>query len=436
MGNSEQKPTSESPQHQQYGRRWSSTQSQLSWGSSQSVQSVASAQRSWSRASTTLGRCRRQQRGWQGGTRRPVLPPSSLAGAGAVPDASSQVCCLDPLAKTPWPVTLAEALFLPEFPIRSKLHEASFLKVKQLSGSKFGSVYLVRDVATGKCYAMKVLSKAQVVREEAVQQCKDEVTIQAVLGSHPFVVPCTDHWQTRKQLFLVTDYVPHGELRLAWRALGGFSEDLVRVLAAELALVLDFLHCAGVIYRDLKMENVLLDKDGHVQLIDFGLARWLSYCSRAQTVCGTMQFMAPEVLAAQPYSHAADWWSLGIMMYALLVGRYPVEGTGDHVQMKRLVAEANYELPEGFSDPARKVVRKLLCKLPHKRLQSLHQLKWEPFFRELNFDHVLHKKISPKKLLHSQLQNSQKDHSDGSKPAESQESVKVAFAGFSCLIES
>lgn len=423
MGNSQQKPTPESQEQQ--CRRWSSTQSQLSWGSSASVHSVASAQRSWSRASTSLGR-RRQQR-WQ-----PHLPPTGSA----VPAGEPPPACPCPLAKTPWPVTLAEALFLPEFPIRSKLLESNFQKVQQLSGSKFGSVYLVRDAATDKCYAMKVLSKAQVVREEAIQQCKDEVTIQAMLGRHPFVVPCTHHWQTRKQLYIVTEYVPYGELRLAWKALGGFSEDLVRVLIAELALVLDFLHCAGVIYRDLKMENVLLDEDGHVQLIDFGLARWLSYCSRAQTVCGTMQFMAPEVLAAQPYSHAADWWSLGIMMYALLVGRYPVEGTGDHVRMKRLVAEASYDLPESFSDGARKVVRKLLCKMPHKRLQSLHQLKWEPFFRELNFDQVLHKKISPKKLLQLQLENSNKDISDGSMPAESQDSAKVAFAGFSCLIKS
>lgn len=424
MGNSQPKPSSEEYHQPQPCRRWSSAQSQLSWGSSQSVQSVASAQRSWSRASTSLGR-RRQLR-WQ-----PHLPSLGSAVPTGVPAASA-----DPLAKTPWPVTLAEALFLPEFPVRSKLHEANFQKVKHLSGSKFGSVYLVREAATGKCYAMKVLSKAQVVREEAIQQCKDEVTIQAVLGRHPFVVPCTHHWQTRKQLFIVTEYVPHGELRLAWRALGGFSEDLVRVLIAELALVLDFLHCAGVIYRDLKMENVLLDEDGHIQLIDFGLARWLSYCARAQTVCGTMQFMAPEVLAAQPYSHAADWWSLGIMMYALLVGRYPVEGTGDHVQMKQLVANANYDLPEGFSDNARKLCRKLLCKLPHKRLQSLHQLKWEPFFRELNFDDVLHKKISPKTLLQVQLEKSGRSTPGIGVLAESQDSTKVAFAGFSCLVKS
>lgn len=199
-------------------------------------------------------------------------------------------------SKTPWPVSLAESLFLPEFPIRSRMHEHAFQKLRQLSASGFGSVHLVRETATGKCYAMKVLSKSHVVREQAIQQCKDEVTIQAALGRHPFVVPCTHHWQTRKQLFIVTEYVPHGELRLAWKALGGFPEDLVRVIIAELALILDFLHCAGVIYRDLKMENVLLDDDGHVQLIDFGLARWLSYCGKAHTVCGTIQFMGEEIL--------------------------------------------------------------------------------------------------------------------------------------------
>lgn len=359
-------------------RRWSSTQSQLSWASQQSVQSVASAQRPWSRA-CTLGRRR-----WQ-----PSRDPWADWGS----------------SKTPWPLTLAESLFLPEFPVRSRVQEASFQKVKLLSAGGFGSVHLVREKETGKCYAMKVLSKAQIVKEQAIQQCKDEVTIQAVLGRHPFVVPCTHHWQTRKQLFIVTEYVPHGELRLAWKALGGFSEKFVRLLIAELALVLDFLHCAGVIYRDLKMENVLLDED------------------------------APEVLGAQPYCHAADWWSLGIMMYTLLVGRYPVEPCRDHVQMKQLVAETSYELPKGFSDPARKVVRKLLCKLPQKRLQSLHQLKWEPFFREVNFDDVLHKRISPKKILESE-QNSRKMGLTQKGPDESQEGPIQAFAGFSCIVES
>ncbi|XP_049520751.1 ribosomal protein S6 kinase-related protein-like [Dermacentor silvarum] len=218
MGNSQQKPSSES-QEQQQRRRWSSTQSQLSWGSSQSVQSVASAQRSWSRASTSLGR-RRQLR-WQ-----PHLPPL----ASAVPIEAPSACA-DPLAKTPWPVTLAEALFLPEFPVRSKLHEANFQKIKQLSGSKFGSVYLVREAATGKCYAMKLK------------------TVDCVQSSAEYVTP-EGIGRAKKTRLVVTEYVPHGELRLAWKALGGFSEDLVRVLIAELALVLDFLHCCRLSFPE------------------------------------------------------------------------------------------------------------------------------------------------------------------------------------------
>lgn len=307
------------------------------------------------------------------------------------------------LSRTRWPLSWAESLFLPEFPVRGKSHEQRFERLSEICKGSFGSVHLARDRATGKQCALKVLSKARVVKERAVQQCKDEVAIQAKLGDHPFIVPCTDRWQSKKHLFLVTPYLPHGDLHGIWKAFGPFSERLVRVLVTELALVIDFLHNVGVIYRDLKMENILLDNEGHVQLIDFGLARWLGYYARTSTICGTMQLMAPEILSMQPYGHAADWWSLGIIMYALLVGQYPVEGCDNHVAMQQRVAELCFDLPARFSEPARQAVRKLLCKQPHRRLSSLEQLKHESFFREVNFEELRQKKISPRKMLQDEM---------------------------------
>ncbi|XP_064460869.1 ribosomal protein S6 kinase-related protein-like [Ornithodoros turicata] len=319
------------------------------------------------------------------------------------------------LSKTHWPLSWAESHFLPEFPVRSKAHEQRFEKVRELCAGTYGRVYLSRERATDQQFAVKVLSKARVLKENAVQQCKEEVSIQALLGWHPFIVPCTEHWQSKKHLFLVTPYLPCGELHSIWKALGPFSEVLVQIIVAELALVIDFLHNMGVIYRDIKMENVLLDNQGHVQLIDFGFARWLGYSSRTTTICGTMQLMAPEILNMQPYGHAVDWWSLGIIAYALLVGHYPVERCSDHIVMQKLVSDFNYDLPSEYSLPARQLVRKLLCKQPQRRLHSLEMLKEEPFFTGLDFTDVYDKRISPMKLLHAEIDHKVKSTWDSSK---------------------
>lgn len=159
------------------------------------------------------------------------------------------------------------------------------------------------------------------------------------------------------------DYVPCGELLALWKRQGQFPEDVVRIYIAELAMVLDFLHLEGVIYRDLKMENILLDKDGHVQLTDFGLAKWLPSGERAKTICGTLQYMAPEVLYGQEYEHAADWWTLGILMYALLMGEFPISGPRDHREMGAAVARYAYGLPDYFKNDTKIVINKVSLNL-------------------------------------------------------------------------
>ncbi|XP_037076774.1 serine/threonine-protein kinase S6KL-like [Pollicipes pollicipes] len=234
----------------------------------------------------------------------------------------SQTTLEDPLlgCKTAWPVTLVESLFLPDFPIRERCHETLYRVVKTLGSGAFGKVYQVAHEEAGESYALKILSKAHVVREGAIAQVKDEVSIQAACGHHPYVVACPERWQTRKQLFVLQELVPGGELRDLWMRHGSLHEQLVQLYVAELATALDFLHNAGVIFRDLKLENVLLDGEMHVKLIDFGLAKWLRHGARTQTLCGTLQYVAPELLDLQAYSHAVDWWSLGVVAFCLLSG--------------------------------------------------------------------------------------------------------------------
>lgn len=197
--------------------------------------------------------------------------------------------------RTCWPVTHAEALFLPQFPIDCHA-ERRFCFVEYIAKGAFGKVHRVRNT-TGDVrqdFALKVLSKSEIINGNAIRQLKDEVDIQTICGHHPFLAKCVNYWQSKKKVFLLSNYYPNGELFQKFKK---FPSELVRLYIAEIALALDFLHQAGVIYRDLKPENVLLDQDYHVRLIDFGLSKWLSIGSRTRTLCGTLQYMGKALFS-------------------------------------------------------------------------------------------------------------------------------------------
>ncbi|KAK7087437.1 hypothetical protein V1264_021488 [Littorina saxatilis] len=214
-------------------------------------------------------------------------------------------------------------------------------------------------------------------------------------GEHPLIVKAYEYWQSRRNLYIVLEYIPYGELFTLWTFHGAFPEQLVKIYISEMAMVLDYLHNSGVIYRDVKMENILLDSSGHMQLTDFGLAKWLQGGGQTRTVCGTLQYMAPEVLTVYPYDHAADWWSLGVLMFTMLVGKYPVDAADNHTNMATKVFQCDYLLPGTFKDKIQDVVHRLLTKSPQRRLCDLNTLQDLPFFRDVVFTDLIEKKISP-----------------------------------------
>lgn len=296
-------------------------------------------------------------------------------------------------------VPLVESLFLPDFPVRGDIEQQGFELIDIIAKGAYGNVVKAQREDEKQFYAMKVLNKKQIIVENAIQQCKDEAAIQSILGDHPFVVKCHEYWQSKKFLYIVLEYIPYGDMFTLWTFHGFFPEALVRIYVAELSMVLDYLHKSGVIYRDMKMENILFDIEGHIQLTDFGLAKWLARGEKTRTVCGTLQYMAPEVLAVYPYGHTADWWSLGILMYAMLVGKYPVDGAKDHIEMAQRVLDSDYLCPNFVSDKAQDVVNKLLMKSPQKRLVDLYTLQNTPFFKVSNFTSVIEKKFSPRSVV-------------------------------------
>ncbi|KAJ8267198.1 hypothetical protein GJAV_G00139640 [Gymnothorax javanicus] len=184
--------------------------------------------------------------------------------------------------------------------------------------------------------------------------------------------------------------------------IGQFDEDAVRVFAAELGCALGFLHDVGIIHRDVKMENILLTDQGHLRLADFGLSRRLERGGRAFTICGTIQYMAPEVLGGGPYSHAADWWSLGILLFSLATGKFPVPPEREHCSMLRRVRSSSYDMPRSFSPPLALLLTELLCKTPTRRLRTLERFKRQTFFRGLSFDSQLLQKTPVEQILELQ----------------------------------
>nr|CAH0105682.1 unnamed protein product [Daphnia galeata] len=198
-------------------------------------------------------------------------------------------------AKTVWPLPNHEVPFFPEFPVRSGTTEHSFNVISVVSSGTFGKVLQVIHKEEAKNYAMKIMSKSMIFKENLVQQVKTEAQIQVMCDHHPFLVRGPFRWQNKRNLFIVTDFIQGGDLQQTWQETGNFCEELIQIYVAEVALVLDFLHNAGIIYRDLKMENLLIDGSGHLKLIDFGLSKWLSFGDRCHTLCGTRQYMGKYV---------------------------------------------------------------------------------------------------------------------------------------------
>ncbi|XP_032136946.1 ribosomal protein S6 kinase-related protein isoform X2 [Sapajus apella] len=287
-----------------------------------------------------------------------------------------------------WPVPQFINLFLPEFPVRP-IREQQQLKILGLvAKGSFGTVLKVVDCTQKAEFAVKVgaqvVPKVKVLQRDTVRQCKEEVSIQRQIN-HPFVHSLGDSWQGKRHLFIMCSYCST-DLYSLWSAVGCFPEASIRLFAAELVLVLCYLHDLGIMHRDVKMENILLDERGHLKLTDFGLSRHLPQGARAYTICGTLQYMAPEVLSGGPYNHAADWWSLGVLLFSLATGKFPVAAERDHVAMLASVTHSDYEIPASLNQGLSLLLHELLCQNPLYRLRYLHHFQVHPFFRGVAFD--------------------------------------------------
>lgn len=307
------------------------------------------------------------------------------------------------------------------------MSSSDFELLKVLGSGAYGKVFLVRKISGadhGKLYAMKVLKKATIVqKQKTLEHTKTERQVLESIRSSPFLVTLHYAFQTASKLHLVLgtshfmsllafilivshpDYVSGGELFTHLYQRDHFPESAVKIYVGEIILALEHLHKLGIIYRDIKLENVLLDSDGHIVLTDFGLSKEFSRNDtdlRTFSFCGTIEYMAPEVVRGGPSGHdfAVDWWSVGVLTYELLTGASPFTVEGERntqSEISRRILKSHPPIPDFLSAPVQDFIRKLLVKDPRKRLGGgngdAQELKSHPFFKDINWKLLAEKRI-------------------------------------------
>ncbi|XP_059374976.1 ribosomal protein S6 kinase alpha-1-like isoform X2 [Carassius carassius] len=281
-----------------------------------------------------------------------------------------------------------------------KADPSQFELLKVLGQGSFGKVFLVRKLTppdNNQLYAMKVLRKATLKVRDRVRT-KMERNILADVN-HPFVVKLHYAFQTEGKLYLILDFLRGGDLftRLSKEVM--FTEEDVKFYLAELALGLDHLHGIGIIYRDLKPENILLDEEGHIKLTDFGLCKEaIDNEKKAYSFCGTVEYMAPEVVNRQGHTHSADWWSFGVLMFEMLTGSLPFQGK-DRKETMNLILKARLGMPQFLSAEAQSLLRALFKRNPTNRLGSdpdgAEEIKRHSFFITIDWNKLFRREIKP-----------------------------------------
>ncbi|XP_074646611.1 ribosomal protein S6 kinase alpha-5-like isoform X2 [Tubulanus polymorphus] len=292
---------------------------------------------------------------------------------------------------------------------KGKVGLENFELLKVLGTGAYGKVFLVRKVGGsdhGKLYAMKVLKKASIVQKtKTTEHTKTERQVLEAIRQSPFLVTLHYAFQNDAKLYLILDYVNGGELFTHLYQKEQFSETEVKFFIGEIILALETLHKLGIIYRDIKLENILLDSNGHVVLTDFGLSKeFLPHEKnhRAYSFCGTIEYMAPEVVKGGNSGHdfAVDWWSLGVLTYELLTGASPftVEGErNSQSEISKRILKCQPPIPSSFSPEAKDFILKLLTKDPKKRLGAKggHEIKKHPFYKTIIWDKLETKVLDP-----------------------------------------
>ncbi|BGO95625.1 hypothetical protein NBRC10512_006792 [Rhodotorula toruloides] len=279
---------------------------------------------------------------------------------------------------------------------RIGLEDFNFLAV--LGKGNFGKVMLAEEKRSAQLYAIKVLKKEFIIENDEVESTKSEkrVFLAAARERHPFLLGLHSCFQTETRIYFVMEYVSGGDLMLHIQR-EQFTPRRAKFYAAEVLLALEYFHKNGIVYRDLKLDNILLTLDGHIKIADYGLCKedmWFG--KTTSTFCGTPEFMAPEIILEQRYGRAVDWWAFGVLIYEMLLGQSPFRGD-DEDEIFDAILEDEPLYPIHMPKDSVSILTRLLTKDPTRRLGATEadaaEIKNHLFFKDTNWDDIFHKRI-------------------------------------------
>ncbi|XP_023678854.2 serine/threonine-protein kinase N2 isoform X2 [Paramormyrops kingsleyae] len=269
-----------------------------------------------------------------------------------------------------------------------------------LGRGHFGKVLLAEFKNTGKLFAIKALKKADLITRDEVESlmCEKRILETITASRHPFLVNLHACLQTADHVCFVMDYCPGGDLMIHIHN-NIFTEEQTRFFAACVLLGLQFLHLHGIVYRDLKLDNLLMDADGFLKIADFGLCKeGMGHGDRTSTFCGTPEFLAPEVLMENSYTRAVDWWGMGVLIFEMLVGESPFPGDNEEEVFDSIVND-EVQYPRFLSPESVSIIQKLLRKVPEKRLgageRDAEEVKAHKLFQAVDWEALLAKRVNP-----------------------------------------
>ena len=283
-------------------------------------------------------------------------------------------------------------------PLGVKLTFDDFDKLKVLGKGSFGEVLLVRLKANNKYYAMKILIKKNVKLRHQESHTRTERDLMVKINC-PFIVNIKFAFQDAVNLYIITEFMQGGEMFFHLHREKKFSNEKTKFYIVEIILAIEFLHKNKMLYRDLKPENIMIDSTGHIKLTDFGLSKMVKKAKeKAFTICGTPQYLAPEILSDDGYDNSVDWWSLGCVMYEMLTGGPPFRLPKNSYLTADLYKK-KINFPDYITAEAKDLIKQLLVANPKRRLgygqDGSKKIKEHQYFCDIDWDDAADRKLTP-----------------------------------------
>ncbi|XP_075741392.1 protein kinase C iota type-like isoform X2 [Rhipicephalus microplus] len=281
--------------------------------------------------------------------------------------------------------------------------------IRVIGRGSYAKVLMVELKKTNRIYAMKIIKKELVTDDEDIDWIQTEKHVFETASNYPFLVGLHSCFQTESRLFFVIEFVRGGDLMFHMQRQRRLPEEHARFYSAEISLALNFLHERGIIYRDLKLDNVLLDHEGHIKLTDYGMCKeGIRPGDTTSTFCGTPNYIAPEILRGEDYDFSVDWWALGVLLYEMLAGHSPFDimGTSENPDentedfLFQAILEKTIRIPRSISVKAQSVLKGFLNKNPVERLgchptTGFSDIMSHAFFKSINWEQLEGKQVTP-----------------------------------------